>query len=348
MGLKFIDSFSFLDTSLDNLVKNLRNDKQFTMTNFVNLQKHFQQLTNDQIKLLLRKGVYPYEYVDDHCKFEEICLPSQEQFHSSINQQQITPEDYQHAITVWKSFQVKNIGEYHDLYLTCDVLHLADVFENFRTKCLTNFSIDPAHYISTPQLAWDAMLKMTNVKLEIFSEKNQDMHFLVESQIRGGFAQISHRYAHANNKFCETYDQTKPTSYIICEDANALYAGVMKMKLPIDDYSFVDIQDFDTAEKILALDDDGYYGYAILITATYPIHLHDLHSDLPTMPENKTLKSEVLSEYQKHQMKCLHIPSDNTKKLIADFTKKEKYLVHYRRLNYYCNLEFNLTKCIKC
>ena len=325
MGLKFIDSFSFLDTSLANLVNNLRNDKQQP---FVHLRNHFPTNTS----LLLRKGVYPYEYMHSTQQFEEICLPCQDDFYSSLTQSHISDEDYIHAINVWKSFQVKNIGEYHDLYLKCDVLQLADVFEHFRNKCLTNFKLDPAHYISTPQFAWDAMLKMTKAKIEIFSEENQDMHLFVEPHIRGGFSQISQRYAHANNKFSSVYDPSLPTTYIMCEDANSLYAGVMRMKLPLDDFSFVDIKGFDTREKLLSLDDNGYYGYAILITATYPDHLHDLHSDLPVMPENKCLTSEVLSEYQKRQMRNLHIPADKTPKLIADFTKKVKYLVHYRRL----------------
>ena len=158
------------------------------------------------------------------------------------------------------------------------------------------------------------------------------MHFFVEPHIRGGFSQISNRYARANNKYVSNYDPTKPTSFIMCEDAISLYAGVMRMKLPLDEYSFVDIKDFDTKDKIMNLVDNGYYGYAILITADYPQHLHDSHSDFPVMPENKSLSSKMLSEYQKHKMSQLNIPCDNTKKLIADFTRKEKYLVHYRRL----------------
>ena len=331
-GLKFIDSFSFLDSSLSNLVKNLRNDNHFDDENFIHLRKHFSNITAEQLKLLLRKGVFPYEYLNCKSKFDEFCLPSQDQFYSSLTQSHITKSEYDHAVQVWKTFEVKTMGEYHDLYLKCDVLQLADVFQHFRQKCISNFKLDPCHYVSTPQLAWDAMLKTTKVKLEIFCEQNQDMHFYVEPHIRGGFSQISHRYAKANNQRCSTYDSSKPTSYIMCEDANSLYAGVMRMKLPLDEYSFVNVNDFNTKEKILQLDDDGYYGYAILISATYPDSLHDLHSDFPVMPENKALTSEMLSEYQKWKMKCLQIPNDNTKKLIADFTKKEKYLVHYRRL----------------
>ena len=179
MGLKFIDSFAFLDKSLDQLVKNLRNDEQYDDQYFVSLRKHFSHLSSQQLKLLLRKGVYPYEYMNSHDKFNEICLPMQDQFFSSLTQSHVSNEDYTHAINVWKTFQVKDMGEYHDIYLKCDVLHLADVFEHFRNQTLTNFQVDPSHYISTPQLAWDAMLKTTNVKLEIFCEQNPDMHFFV-------------------------------------------------------------------------------------------------------------------------------------------------------------------------
>ena len=78
MGLKFIDSFAFLDKSLDQLVKNLRNDQQYDDKYFVNLRKHFSHLSSQQLKLLLRKGVYPYEYMNSHDKFNEICLPTQD------------------------------------------------------------------------------------------------------------------------------------------------------------------------------------------------------------------------------------------------------------------------------
>ena len=122
-----------MDASLDNLVKNLRNDNEFDSKYFLNLQNHF---LNQDIKLLLRKGVYPYEYMNSVNKFEEICLPFQEQFYSTLTQKHISKEDYKHAIQVWKKFQVKNLGEYHDLYLTCDVLQLADVFEHFHSSIL--------------------------------------------------------------------------------------------------------------------------------------------------------------------------------------------------------------------
>ena len=86
--------------------------------------------------LLLRKGVYPYEYMDSWKRFNETELADKESFYNELNKEHITDEDYVHAQKVWKEFNLKNVGEYHDLYVQSDTLLLADVFENFRDKCL--------------------------------------------------------------------------------------------------------------------------------------------------------------------------------------------------------------------
>ena len=83
---------------------------------------------------------------------------------------------------------MKNMGDYHDVYLKADVLLLADVFENFRKTCLEYYKLDPAHYFTAPGLSWDAMLKMTNVKLDLISDV--DMHQFVEKGMRGGVSYI--------------------------------------------------------------------------------------------------------------------------------------------------------------
>ena len=109
--------------------------------------------------LLLRKGVYPYEYIDSWEKFNEISLPPKEAFCSELNLEDIKDEDYEHAQKVWEVFEIKNLGEYQDLYVQCDTLLLADIFENFMDKCIEIHELDPAHFLAAPRLAWKACLK---------------------------------------------------------------------------------------------------------------------------------------------------------------------------------------------
>ena len=96
--------------------------------------------------MLLRKGVYPYEYIDRWEKFNETSLPDKEAFYNKLNKEGITDEDYAHAQKVWEVLEIKNLGEYRDLYLQSDTLLLADLFENFRDKCIDIYELDPAHF----------------------------------------------------------------------------------------------------------------------------------------------------------------------------------------------------------
>ena len=148
--------------------------------------------------LLLRKGVYPYEYMDSWEKFNETSLPSKKEFYSNLNMEDIDEIDYRHSNNVFKSFKLENLGDYHDLYVKSDTLLLADVFENFRDMCLKEYELDPAHFVSLPGLACQARLKKTNIELELLTD--YDMLLMVEKGIRGGICHSIQRYAKANNK----------------------------------------------------------------------------------------------------------------------------------------------------
>ena len=110
-----------------------------------------------------------------------------------------------------KEFAIKNLGEYHDLYLKSNVLLLPDVFQNFRKMCLKIYHLDPAKFLSAPRLAWQATLKETEVKLELLTDI--DMVLMVEKEIRGETCHAVHRYAKANNKYMKEYDKNKKSSY---------------------------------------------------------------------------------------------------------------------------------------
>ena len=151
--LRFIDSFKFMSSRLDSLVNNLAcGGEQFF---------GFEEYNENQYKLLIKKGIYPYQYMNDWDKFKETKLPPKEAFYSKLNMTGVREEDYEHANRVWKEFGIKNLGEYHDLYLKMDVILLTDVFKAFRKVCLKNYGLDPAHFYMAPGLAWKACLKKT-------------------------------------------------------------------------------------------------------------------------------------------------------------------------------------------
>ena len=185
--------------------------------NFENLktfENSYSFCNNDINKfvLLLRKGVYPYEYMDSSKRLSEISLPNKEDFYSNLNIENISDIDYRHANDVFKGFKLENLGDYHDLYVQSDTLLLADVFNNFRDMCIKEYELDPAHFLSLPGLAWQACLKETNIELELLTD--YDMLLMVEEGIRGGICHSLHRYAKANNKDMKNYNNNEESSYI--------------------------------------------------------------------------------------------------------------------------------------
>ena len=149
--------------------------------------------------MLLRKGVYPYEYMDGWDKFNETSMPNKESFYSNLTMKNITETDYIHANNVFKTFKLNNLGDYHDLYVQSNTLLLADVFENFRKARIKTYELDSVHFISLPRLAWQACLKKTGVELELLTD--YDMLLMIEEGIRGGICHAVHRYAKANNRY---------------------------------------------------------------------------------------------------------------------------------------------------
>ena len=178
-NLVFIDSMQFMNSSLDKLVKTL-NDKDFKYLN--------EEFSAEQLKLVKEKGIYPYEYMNSFKRFNEDKLPDKSKFFSSLRDCGINEKEYNRAINVWKVFKIKDLGQYHDLYLKTDVLLLCDIFEKFVKTCLNYYNLDPCHYFSSPGLSWDAMLKMTKIKLELISDI--DMHLFIEKGMRGGISYI--------------------------------------------------------------------------------------------------------------------------------------------------------------
>ena len=303
--IRFIDSFKFLQTSLANLVRNLQSD------DFHNTK----EIMKDNIELLTRKGVYPYDYVSSLEKLSETQLPTKEHFYSKLNDEDISEEDYQHAQNVWSTFGCQTIRDYHDLYLKSDVLLLADVFENFRKTCLKHYKLDPAHYYTSPGLAWDACLKETGQQLELLCD--YDILMMFERGIRGGMTHIAKRYSEANNKYMQNFDPNKPSKFIQYLDANNLYGWAMSQSLPTGGFKWISNLTKKKVMEILektnsSMNNMGKRGYIFEVDLEYPKELWKSHNDYPLAPEK--------------------IKVGGVEKLISHFKPHKKYVIHYRNL----------------
>ena len=267
--LIFLDSFQFMASSLERLAANLPKEA------YIYTSKVFK---GEKFNLMKQKGVYPYDYMDSVERFNDQQLPSKDEFYSILTDEGIRDEQYTHAQNVWDISKLKNMGEYHDLYLKSDILLLADIFENFRKTCLQYYNVDPAHYFTSPGLSWDAMLKMTGIKRELMTDV--DMFQFIEKGMRGGISYISHRYGKANNKYMKDYDSSGPSKFTMYLDMNNLYGASMSQCLPTGGFKWL------TQKKISKINlgtytADGKKGLILEVDLQYPSNLHNLHNDYP-------------------------------------------------------------------
>ena len=298
--LRFIDSFKFMSSSLDSLINNLAHGSGKFFG--------FKEYNENQYKLLIQKGIYPYEYMTNWDKFKEMKLPPRQAFYSKLNMAGVREEDYEHARRIWKEFGLKDLGEYHDLYLKMDVILLANVFEEFRKVCLKNYGLDPAHFYTAPGLAWKACLKKTRIRLELLLDP--DMILMFERGIRGGITQSVNRWAKANNPYMGSeFDPDEKTNYLQYLDANNLYGWAMSQPLPTGGFSWVDIK----PDKISKLAKCKSKGYLLEVDVRYPKELHDSHNDLPFM--------------------CERMKINGVEKLIPNLYDKKRYVIHIRVLD---------------
>ena len=301
--LRFIDSIKFMSSSLDSLVNNLaRGGHEFW--GFENYNCH-------QRELLIRKGIYPYEYMDSWDKFKETSLPNIEKFYSNLNMSGVSDGNYEHACKVWREFGIRNMGEYHDLYLRTDTILLANVFESFRRVCLENYGLDPSHFYAAPGLAWKAYLKKTGIRLELLLDP--DMLLMFERGIRGGITQSVHGWAAANNPYMGSeYDKSKPTKYLQYLGANNLYGWAMSQSLPTGGFRWIKLGDRNPKTIVEELVDKKDRGYLLEVDMAYPRELHDSHNDLPFM--------------------CNRMKINGVEKLIPNLYYKRKYIIHIKAL----------------
>ncbi len=311
LEMRFIDSLKFTLKSLDSLVSTLRKDQFKTLTN--QMISHLPADNRLQaLDLLKKKGVFPYEHMSDFSKLSSTSLPPKSAFYSQLNKSNISDTEYDHAKKVWSTFHCKTMRDYHDLYLRTDVLLLTDVMTEFRRVCKSVYGLEAFCYTS-PGLAWDAMLKITGVVLDLTSDP--DMYLMIEKGIRGGVSTVTKRYAKANNKYLNNYDPAYDSIYLPYLDAKNLYGWAMCQKLPVKDFTWMtvgEISDWRNTPCILEVD------------LEYPNELHDFHNEYPLAPEK--------------------ICVNKVDKLIPNLRDKTRYVLHKTNLELYIRLGLKLTK----
>ncbi|KAF4529670.1 hypothetical protein B566_EDAN017511 [Ephemera danica] len=306
--LQYIDTYRFMAKSLDELAKLLPNDRKLTTAEF---------FPPELFHLVCRKNVFCYDYIDSWEKLDETQLPPKDAFYNKLNESHISDEDYAHAQEVWHRFGIQNLGQYSDHYLEVDLKLLVDVFENFRSLCLENYKLDPAHYFTLAGLAWDAALRITKIKLDLLTD--YDMYLTIEKGIRGGIAQCCKRYSVANNPYL---GNKKGKKYIMYFDQNNLYGLSMSQYLPTGEFTWLDPPELGPVE---ALEDHGEFGYILEVDVSYPPELHDMHNDVPLLAEHKTMSS-------------------GQRKLVTTLQDKKNYIVHFVCLKQALALGLQLTK----
>ena len=202
---------------------------------------------------------------------------------------------------------MKNLGEYHDLYVKLDTALLADVFENFRNKSIEIDKLDPAYFLTTPGLSWWACLKKTGVELELLTDEN--MFLIYEKVIRSGICNKVYSYEEANNKYMKNYYKNKESSFLMYVDENNLYGWAMSKNLPVDEFKWADNLSMFTEDFIKNYDEESDVGYLLVVDIEYPKKLCMLRNDLPFLPEK--------------------IKINNCPKLICNVTDKKKYSIYF-------------------
>ena len=333
------------------------------------LPDHLKAEADKRFKLVTRKGVFPYEWLTSEEQLDRTSLPAIYHFDSKLTGEKCSTEDYNHALEVWRVFRMKTMREYMNLYVLTDVSLLADVMDGQRKTCKEKYGLDLLHSYTLPGYAWQAMLKMTGVELDLITDAN--MYTFFENSIRGGISVISQRLARANYPGMDSdgfygstnygypheelhrreghlgfqHDPNQPTKRLVYVDANNQYGWAMSQYLPLNAFFWL------TKEEIVVLmwrmmnkahniPDDSPVGYEFEVSGRYDAERHDELNEYPTFPERYCPTLDMLSAKQ-NAMRGEDAFTSN-EKLIPNLYPKKRYILHYRNLQYYIEKGFIL------
>lgn len=344
---EFMDSFAMLPSSLDSLVSSLRTESNcdFKILDQMPIWKE-KNLDKQQFKqLLLRKGIFCYEWLSNVEKLKEKKLPKKKCFFSKLTNSGVTDEEYEYAKLVFKTFKCESMHDYLTLYQETDTYLLAEVLFSFRKEIFKDFELDAFQYLSLPQLSFDCMLKKTSVKLELLTDLDQVL--FVESGLRGGMSFVNTR--HAKNTWAKQQEKTSQVSEsekkftdIRTIDANALYTWCQMQPLPVSNYKWLSKEEIDVI-KWDEQDLNQSTGYIVECTLKYPKKLHKKTNAFPLAPLHIDINYKDLSPFAK---KCKSVldnkKSYKARKLSSTFATRENYVCHYMNLKFYLSMGMEL------
>ena len=332
---RILDSIQHLTFSLDKLVDNLTNGGTSDEHLHV-LKEHVEERygpnSERKLKLLSRKGCYPYSYMNSFDKFDE-GLPPREAFHNNLTDSHISDEDWLHVQEVWEEFGLLTLGDLHDLYVEGDTLLLGDIIQKYRKLVLKEYKLDPLHFYTLPGLAFQACLRYTRVELELI--KDMEMFLMIEKSIRGGISVISKRHAVANNPQLKDYDPQKESSHLLYIDSTNLYGKAMSEKVPVG--GFVWVKNGITPEFIMEYDANSTdQGYILEVDIDIPEEIHQQTDDYPLCPEHLDINEGMLSNHSKGVRETRGGKTIfHGKKLAPNLFNKTKYVTDIRNLQFY-------------
>ena len=338
--LVFKDSMRFLQSSIDNLSKTLKDDQYVILKRELNNADLFEDLKYYDKRERSFKGVFPYDYFDSFDKLDLNKFPDKKEFYSLLYQKDISDNEYKHGKKIFDKY-CDTFKDYLLLYQKLDVLILSDVFENFRELCLKHYEIDPAYCYSAPGLSWNAGLKFTGIELELLTDK--DMLDMFKDGIRGGFSGVlGKRFVEANNKYIKEGEIKNP-NYLWYTDANNLYGCGMSEKLPYKNFKWEEISESNNIDDYLNKCNDDI-GMVFKVDLEYDDETKFKLRKFPPMPLSRKIEEEELSDYSRDFLKDNNIKLGNVEKLILDLYDKKEYIVHYDILKYYISLGIKVTK----
>ncbi len=359
--IKFVDSLQFLAGSLASL------------TNVLQEQNHHwplvKQVVKDpaQLAAIDAKAPYPYNFATSiEALAEKTELPAMEWFDNDLADEPCDAKKYEKAKHIWEVFECKNMVEFTQVYVSLDVLLLAEVVQNFKNDMFDAFQVDICQYLSVPHVAMDVMLKYTEAEFELVTDP--EMADLLRKNIRGGLSFAAKRYSDPRR---ET-DNQPPSNHsqrwaklngcnvgggggcLLYIDLNNLYGWSMMEPLPVDGFRWMtdsELRKFDFDN--MPPDVDGGPGFFFEVDLSYPECLHVKHNYMPLAPHNMEVRYDDLSDYQKECYRTLCAQPHNeewlkthykSNKLTATFQPRKNYLVHSRNLALYLKHGLRLDK----